>query len=361
MGARLRVRAEWDAIVDANQYEVLTALTEDRSESRLQAAQDRVTAGLQTIHPVPGVLSSEPRWVKFSHILASRDNDKTAAIEALEAEAKDVRVWDVESGREIIPHNGTVYFNAWRQRWIGIFGQLYGEPSAVGEIWYAEADTPVGPWTYARKVMTHHKYSFYNPKHHLLFDQDGGRTIYLEGTYTWTFSGTEEGATPRYDYNQIMYRLNLADPRLVLPIPVYQVQDEQGGHTILLGDAVAEGNRWDDVESVIFYAVEPGRGTDGTIPVYADRLPDGSTRLRIEPPETSTKPLFHALAGTGRTDENPSVVPLHTYRHSGGGYRYSIDPRLPDEGWTREATPLCWVWRVPPGPVLLDRGVKPDR
>ncbi len=362
MGVRLRVRAEWDAVIDANQYEVLTALTEDRSESRLQAAQDRVNAGLQTIHRAPGVLSSKPRWVKFSDVLASRGNDKTAAIEALEAEAKDVRVWDVESGKAITPHNGTVYFNPWRQRWIGIFGQLYGESSAVGEIWYAEADTPVGPWAYARKIMTHDKYSFYNPKHHPLFDQDGGRTIYLEGTYTWTFSGSEERATPRYDYNQIMYRLNLCDPRLVLPVAVYQVRDGQGGHRILLGHAVAEGNRWDDVQSVLFYAIEPGRGTDGTIPVYADTLPDGSTRLSLEPPETPAKPLFHALAGTGQTDENPAVVPLYMYRHSNSGRcYYSTDPQLPAEGWTREEAPLCRVWRAPPGPILLDRGAKPDR
>ncbi len=41
----------------------------------------------------------------------------------------------------------------------------------------------------------------------------GGRLIYFEGTYTQTFSGNPV-ATPRYDYNQIMYRLDLADPRL---------------------------------------------------------------------------------------------------------------------------------------------------
>ena len=37
--------------------------------------------------------------------------------------------------------------------------------------------------------------------------------IYFEGTYTHTFSGNEH-RTPRYDYNQIMYRLDLADERL---------------------------------------------------------------------------------------------------------------------------------------------------
>ena len=42
----------------------------------------------------------------------------------------------------------------------------------------------------------------------------GGRFLYFEGTYTKMFSGTSQG-TPRYDYNQIMYRLDLADPRLI--------------------------------------------------------------------------------------------------------------------------------------------------
>ena len=37
--------------------------------------------------------------------------------------------------------------------------------------------------------------------------------IYFEGTYTREFSGNPV-ATPRYDYNQLMYRLDLADPRL---------------------------------------------------------------------------------------------------------------------------------------------------
>ena len=37
--------------------------------------------------------------------------------------------------------------------------------------------------------------------------------IYLEGTYTDSFSNART-KTPRYDYNQVMYRLRLDDPRL---------------------------------------------------------------------------------------------------------------------------------------------------
>lgn len=86
----------------------------------------------------------------------------------------------------------------------------------LGEVWYAEADRPEGPWAAARQILSHDKYSFYNPKQHPQFTADGGRTIYFEGTYTRTFSGNDV-PTPRYEYNQVMYRLDLTDPRLALP------------------------------------------------------------------------------------------------------------------------------------------------
>ena len=52
-------------------------------------------------------------------------------------------------------------------------------------------------------------YSFYNPSLHPYFDQEGGRLIYFEGTYSNTFSNNSN-MTPLYDYNQMMYRLDLA-------------------------------------------------------------------------------------------------------------------------------------------------------
>ena len=63
--------------------------------------------------------------------------------------------------------------------------------------------------------MTHDRYSFYNPMQHPYWVEEKGRVIYFEGTYTMTFSGNRK-PTPRYDYNQLLYRLDLADPRLKL-------------------------------------------------------------------------------------------------------------------------------------------------
>ncbi|MCL5279161.1 MAG: hypothetical protein M1376_04550 [Planctomycetes bacterium] len=340
---RMRVEAKWDTVIDPNRYEVLTSL---KPEDRRQNTEDGAARA---------ALSSDFRWVRFGDLVGKSSTTRAQIIAALQREKKDTRFYDVESGKAITPHGGSVYFNAHRRKWIAIFVQAGGSSSYLGEVWYAEADTPVGPWAYARKVATHNKYSFYNPKQHPYFDQDGGRTIYFEGTYSWTFSGSEERATPRYDYNQIMYRLNLDDPRLALPAPVYQVRSERGGRDYLMGGAMAQMGKWESVESIAFYAIKPGRATDGLTTIYADRLSDGSTRLTADSPAAEAKPLFYALPSAAQTTRNECLVPLYEYRHANSGRRlYSTQSQLDEAGWSRQEGPLCQVYRTPPGPLLLD-------
>src|SRR5690606_13779360 len=95
--------------------------------------------------------------------------------------------------------------------------------SMLGELWYLESQKPEGPWVYAQKVLTHDKYTYYNPYIHRWGESEPRDELYFEGTYTKTFS-TEEVQTPRYDYNQIMYKLDMNDLRLVLPEPVFRTQ-----------------------------------------------------------------------------------------------------------------------------------------
>ena len=125
----------------------------------------------------------------------------------------DAAFTDAATGETVTNHNGSVEWNPWRKKWISIFTQSAGDSSYLGEIWYAEADAPGGPWRKAVKILTHDQYSFYNPKQHPYFSKEGGRVIYFEGTYTAMFSKAPV-KTPRYDYNQIMYRLDLDDERL---------------------------------------------------------------------------------------------------------------------------------------------------
>jgi hypothetical protein len=110
-------------------------------------------------------------------------------------------------------HRSSVYWNDYRQSWVMIGVQAAGD-SFLGEVWFSEAPTPEGPWENAIKVATHNRgstsdYSFYNPTSHPFFDQANGRFIYFEGTYADTFSGNSN-PTPLYDYNQVMYRLDLS-------------------------------------------------------------------------------------------------------------------------------------------------------
>jgi hypothetical protein len=88
-----------------------------------------------------------------------------------------------------------------------------GKPSDFGELWYAEADSPAGPWGKAVKILSHENYTFYNPRLHPEFTAASSPILIFEGTYTAEFAN-HPNPTPRYNYNQILYRLELDDPAL---------------------------------------------------------------------------------------------------------------------------------------------------
>ena len=117
-------------------------------------------------------------------------------------------------GKAVKPHTGSIAWNAFRKRWVTVFMQAFGAPSAFGELWYAEADAPTGPWGKAVKVLTHENYTFYNPRLHPEFTPANSPILLFEGTYTMQFAN-KPAPTPRYDYNQILYRLDLDDPALL--------------------------------------------------------------------------------------------------------------------------------------------------
>lgn len=116
-------------------------------------------------------------------------------------------------GGEVKPHTGSIAWNEFRGRWVTVFMESFGKPSAFGELWYAEADAPTGPWGPAVKVLSHDNYTFYNPRLHAELTDAKSPVLLFEGTYTTTFADRPQ-PTPRYDYNQILYRLDLDDPRL---------------------------------------------------------------------------------------------------------------------------------------------------
>ena len=149
-------------------------------------------------------------WKKKTPHVGPAEQAKLLKAEKIKESEVPWPLADVDTGKRVQAHGGSVTWNAHRRRWVMIAVEVGGS-SFLGEVWYAEAEAPLGPWLHARKIVTHDRYSFYNPKHHPHFDN--GRWLYFEGTYTALFSGNKDH-TPRYDYNQIMYKLDLDDPRL---------------------------------------------------------------------------------------------------------------------------------------------------
>jgi len=118
-----------------------------------------------------------------------------------------------EDQSAVKPHSGAIAWNPYRNRWVTVFMQAFGKPSAFGELWYAEADSPEGPWGKTVKVLTHANYTFYNPRLHPEFTPKTSPILLFEGTYTADFADRPQ-PTPRYNYNQILYRLDLHAPAL---------------------------------------------------------------------------------------------------------------------------------------------------
>jgi hypothetical protein len=199
----VRVEATWKRLLDPGAYEAYTCL---------------VAGGPgrgPKVERAPGV-----RWAWRRGGVPCGPERQRELLRS--GELREEEVWtpmtDAGTGKPVLLHSGSIRWNRFRGRWVMLAVEAGGSPSYLGEVWYSEAPTPIGPWVAARRVATHPGASFYNPVHHVFFDGDGGRRIRFEGTWSHTFSGNPR-RVPRYDYNQIMYGLSLDDPRLALPEP----------------------------------------------------------------------------------------------------------------------------------------------
>jgi hypothetical protein len=206
----VRVKADWKSYLDLTSYEGYTCLKAGtRYTGKEHALLDRDANGAL----VWG-------WKRDTPPLNPKDQAELIAAGKMKRRESPFRLQDADTGQPILVNNCSCFWNHYRKRYVMIASQSFGA-TMLGEVWYSEADRPEGPWVQARKIITHANkkgdaHDFYNPTQHPFFDQEGGRVIYLEGSYVNTFSGNPQ-PTPYYEYNQIMYRLDLADPRLKLP------------------------------------------------------------------------------------------------------------------------------------------------
>ena len=310
----VRVRASLASYLDPSQYETYTFLPAG-SGSDVQRNPDG---------------SLKFKWRGGQPKLDHRQVNKLIAEKRIRAGESPVHLIDIETGKPVLTQHGSVYWNDHRQRWVMVISQSFGS-SILGEIWFAEAARPEGPWAYARKIVTHDDYSFYNPKQHPYFAKDGGSTLFFEATYTSTFSGNKH-PTPLYDYNQVMYRLELDDPRLNLPVPVYERPGDAGStwSTVCHGNAAPR-----------FFALP--KPAEGTVPIGWDEKTG-----RLVGFVKAADALFHAAADPAALGMD-YLLPLHEWTCANQAQTiYSHDGSLPSNGkWKRSGEALCHVWPLP--------------
>ena len=199
----VRVKADFASASNPADYEGFTCL-DDKGQVERDAGRKLVWT-----------------WRKGAEPTIGKTLDALIAAGRVRRDESPLRLIDIETKKPIRVAGGSIAWNPYLHRWTFLFGQS-GGTSNLGEIWLATANSPEGPWHAARKIATHtmpeNNNDLYNPIQHNELQQQDGKTVYFEGTFVNTFSGNPT-PTPYYDYNNIMYRVDISDPRVALPEP----------------------------------------------------------------------------------------------------------------------------------------------
>ncbi len=331
----VRVRAVPEAYLDPTKYEAFTPLVRGSEAGSTNVERD----------PAGKVVWG---WKTGTAPAGQEVQTKLLAAKKLRREEVVMMTRDVTTGAPVQAHSGSIAWNPYRKRWLMVFVEDFGA-SPVGEVWFAEADGPLGPWAFARKIVSHadpnRSYSFYHPEHHPFFDKDGGRSIFFEATYS-TAESSNNVPTPRYDYNQIMYKLDLGRPEASLPVPVYELSDL--GTAGPLGTAGGDHpeRRGRPIAFFAFDGPEPG-----TLPILQEPGPKGGQVLRVARPDEKTKVIFHILSN-GSPSLPLTSMPLLEFLKEDGSGAYAGNPLWDAPGYRRTGKVLGHVWKNPMGRTI---------
>jgi len=322
-GTTTRVPADPALLADLEAYTSYTPLLSHTDDTLVQDAQGRLN---------------------YEWRVDSRPLDTT--LPDLEAIPKEQRLFghivEPETGHTPLASASTHSPNDYRQRFVRVTQEAWAATSLLGELWYWEADSPMGPWVYARKIVTHDDTTFYNPRLHPYFDKNGGKTIFFEGTYTSWMSGSEP--TPRYNYNQLLYRLDLDDPQVILPVPVYDLGSKE--HPELLG--TKEELTPAHASPPIAFMAPDRPGDLSHQPAYWSGANCEPRRLLFGG-EPITPPLFYSIpAATPPSSLQDHHIGLYEHHNPTTNARvYSVDSEATEDGFSSSEEPVAFVWRNP--------------
>jgi hypothetical protein len=176
----VRVPATLEDLLDPKRYEAFTCAT--------AMGRDRPSA-------VKADGDGNPVWRWQSDLPPMGSDVEAELVKAGKLKPDQARFYPANAAdpkERVCLHSGTVRWNEHRKRWVMVAGQSGGKSSLLGEVRYAEAAQPTGPFATAVNVVTHDRHSFYNVCHHPFLDRDVGRFIHIEGTYTSAFSGNPD-------------------------------------------------------------------------------------------------------------------------------------------------------------------------
>ncbi len=212
-----------------------------------------------------------------------------------------------------------------------------GGTGSLGDIYAAVGDTPLGPWAYAQRIAGFPRMSFYNPSEDWFFNEHRGRKVFFEATYCNTFSSSR-APTPRYNYNQLMYSLNLADTRLLLPVALYGTGPASAAAVLRPTNRLRHSRvgRW-----IAFFALSQTR--PGWQAVYVASSASAGSWLTPRAPGSHAQPLFYAYP-INASHAPKGLVALERLVGPDGKYLYTTNSRLKVPGYRHSGKPFCRVW-----------------
>lgn len=295
-------------------------------------------------------------WQTQTETITNRDQPQLLESTSMTREDGLFHLTDVRTGQSILGMGGTVNWNEYRDKWIMVFTEALGR-SKHGEVWYAEADSPLGPWVYARRIATHRQstrfareFTYAFPKLHSYFQKQKGETVFFSGTFGKFL--TESAPVPRYEMNEMMYGLDVTQRGLFLPTAVYEYRDDQ--------DRIQYGTRKNTTQSirssptVRYYALPPDRPSGESVPVWLMESTDSNgnsvVRLTTDSDQVASdvQPVFYALS-VDTVPPNPAVEDLFEYKNQETGkLLYAPADQAPEgDQWSLNRGPVVKVWSSP--------------
>ncbi len=133
----VRVLANADSLGDLSQYETYTYLKKGSRDDSAEVERDE--NGKLVYDWKTDTTSLTPKLEK--QLLNERLIKPAEAL---------LQTKDIATGKTVMLHGGSAYWNDYRKRWIMIAVESFGT-SMLGEVWFSESDSLTGPWRWLAK------------------------------------------------------------------------------------------------------------------------------------------------------------------------------------------------------------------